>query len=172
MLDIFFGFAPLLRQKSNDSSLKSTCIQEWFFIHAWCIWKRLSNFSMFACVKYRVYWQNSYWKLKFRLLAVYHATLALVWLSNESWENSLKLASQLSCNFCSRLNKQWKLRKLSCKLSLLNSHATHVLVWSSHESTENSHVNSRLLADPTSKSDRFYFEKFIGKFVWIGWANV
>jgi hypothetical protein len=53
------------------------------------------------------------------------------------------LACQLSCNSCSRLIKQWKLRKLSCKLSLLNSHATLVLVWSSNESWENSHVNSR-----------------------------
>jgi hypothetical protein len=39
------------------------------------------------------------------------------------------LACQLSCNSCSRLIKQWKLRKLSCKLSLVNSHATLVLVW-------------------------------------------
>jgi hypothetical protein len=55
----------------------------------------------------------------------------------------LSLACQLSCNSCSRLIKQWKLRKLSWKLSLLNSHATFVLVWSSNESWENSHGNSR-----------------------------
>jgi hypothetical protein len=39
------------------------------------------------------------------------------------------LASQLSCNSCSRLTGAGELRKLSCKLSLLNSHATLVLVW-------------------------------------------
>jgi hypothetical protein len=32
------------------------------------------------------------------------------------------LASQLSCNSCSRLTRAWELRKLSCKLSLINSH--------------------------------------------------
>jgi hypothetical protein len=32
------------------------------------------------------------------------------------------LASQLSCDSCSRLTGAWELRKLSCKLSLLNSH--------------------------------------------------
>jgi hypothetical protein len=66
------------------------------------------------------------------------------------------LASQLSCNSCSRLTRAWELRKLSCnscsrltgawelrKLSLLNSHATLVLVWPGHESWENSHANSR-----------------------------
>jgi hypothetical protein len=52
------------------------------------------------------------------------------------------LACQLSCNSCSRLIKQWKLRKLSCKLSLVNSHATFVLVSSSNESWKNSHTNS------------------------------
>ena len=52
------------------------------------------------------------------------------------------LASQLSCNSCSRLTRAWELRKLSCKLSLLNSHATLVLVWPGHESWENSHANS------------------------------
>jgi hypothetical protein len=58
------------------------------------------------------------------------------------------LASQLSCNSCSRLTGAWELRKLSYKLSLLNSHATLVLVWPGHESWElscklsllNSHV--------------------------------
>jgi hypothetical protein len=53
------------------------------------------------------------------------------------------LASQLSCNSCSRLTGAWELRKLWCKLSLLNSHATLVLVWPGHESWENSQANSR-----------------------------
>jgi hypothetical protein len=53
-------------------------------------------------------------------------------------------ASQLSCNSRSRLTGAWELRKLSCKLSLLNSRATLVLVWPGHESWENSHTNSRL----------------------------
>ena len=35
---------------------------------------------------------------------------------------SLLNSHQLSCNYCSRLNGAWELRKLSCKLSLLNSH--------------------------------------------------
>ena len=53
------------------------------------------------------------------------------------------LASQLSCNSCSRLTRAWELRKLSYKLSLLNSHATLVRVWPGHQSWENSHTNSR-----------------------------
>jgi hypothetical protein len=53
------------------------------------------------------------------------------------------LASQLSCNSCSRLTEVWELRKLWCKLSLLNSRATLVLVWPRQESWENSHANSR-----------------------------
>jgi hypothetical protein len=53
------------------------------------------------------------------------------------------LASQLSCKFCSRLTGTSKLRKLSCKLSLLNSRASFVLVWPGHQSWENSHANSR-----------------------------
>jgi hypothetical protein len=53
------------------------------------------------------------------------------------------LASQLSCNSCSRLMGARELRKLSCKLSLLNSHATLVLVWWGNESRENFHANSR-----------------------------
>jgi hypothetical protein len=99
-----------------------------------------------------------------------HASLVLVWPGHESWKNSdvnsrfstlmrllfsfdqgmrvektlmQTLASQLSCNFCSRLTRAWELRKLWCKLSLLNSHATLVLVWPGHESWENSHANSR-----------------------------
>jgi hypothetical protein len=54
-----------------------------------------------------------------------------------------KLSSTLvvSCNSCSRLTGAWKLRKLSCKLSLLNSHVTLVLVWPGHGSWENSHAN-------------------------------
>jgi hypothetical protein len=51
---------------------------------------------------------------------------------------------------CSRLTAAWELRKLSCKLSLLNgshqlAHATTlVLVWQRHESNDwNSHANSR-----------------------------
>jgi hypothetical protein len=35
---------------------------------------------------------------------------------------SLLNSHQLSCNSCSRLTRAWELRKLSCKLSLLNSH--------------------------------------------------
>jgi hypothetical protein len=51
---------------------------------------------------------------------------------------------QFSCNTCSRhLTGAWELRKLSFKLSLLNSHATLVLVWPGHENWENSHANSR-----------------------------
>jgi hypothetical protein len=73
----------------------------------------------------------------------------LIWRGHESWENShansrsstlmqllfsfdwgirvektlmQTLASQLSCNFCSRLTGAWELRKLSCKLSPVNSH--------------------------------------------------
>jgi hypothetical protein len=42
-----------------------------------------------------------------------------------------------------RLTGAQELRKLSCKLSLLNSHATLVLVWPGHESWENYHANSR-----------------------------
>ena len=94
------------------------------------------------------------------------STLVLIWPRHESWENSHSnsrfsttlmhtLASQLSCNSCSRLTGAWELRKLSCKFSLLNSHqlsckfsllnshATLVLVWPAHESWENSHANSR-----------------------------
>ena len=65
------------------------------------------------------------------------------------------ISSQLSCNSCSRLNgtHAWELRKLSCKLSLLNSHwesliNSHQLSCNScsrlngtHESWENSHAN-------------------------------
>jgi hypothetical protein len=100
------------------------------------------------------------------------SSLVLVWPGHESWENShansrfstlmqplfsfdqgmrvektlmqtLASASQLSCNSCSRLARAWELRKLWCKLSLLNSHATLVLIWPGHESWENSHANSR-----------------------------
>jgi hypothetical protein len=59
------------------------------------------------------------------------------------WEFSLARGDWLSCNSCSRLTGAWELRKLWCKLSLLNSHATLVLVWPGHESWENSHANSR-----------------------------
>ena len=38
------------------------------------------------------------------------------------------LACQLSCNFCRRLTRTSELRKLSYKLSLVNSHVTLVLV--------------------------------------------
>ena len=80
-----------------------------------------------------------------------HATLVLVWPGHESWENShansrFSTLMQLSCNSCSRLTRTWELRKLSLKLSLLNSHqlsCTLVLVWPGHESSENSHANSR-----------------------------
>jgi hypothetical protein len=53
------------------------------------------------------------------------------------------LASQLSCKSLSRLTGVWRLRKLSYKLSLLNSHATLVFVWLGHEGWENSQTNSR-----------------------------
>jgi hypothetical protein len=53
------------------------------------------------------------------------------------------ISSQLSCNSCSRLTWAWELRKIWCKLSLLNSHATLVLVWPGYESWENSQANSR-----------------------------
>jgi hypothetical protein len=56
----------------------------------------------------------------------------------------LSLVNSYATLTCSRLIKQWKLRKLSCKLSFVNSRATVVLVWLSNESWENSHVNSRL----------------------------
>jgi hypothetical protein len=70
-----------------------------------------------------------------------HATLVLVLPGHESWENShansrfstLINSHQLSCNSCSRLTGAWELRKLSCKLLLINSHATLVLVWPGHE---------------------------------------
>jgi hypothetical protein len=72
------------------------------------------------------------------------------------------LASQLSCNSCSRLTGSWELRKFSCKLSLLNSHATLVLVWPGHESWENSDANSRLpiliLAWPRLKRTKILLE--------------
>jgi hypothetical protein len=111
------------------------------------------------------------WNLSCKLsLLNSHATLVLVWLGHESCENShansrfstliqlllsfdwgmtvgktlmQTLASQLSCNSCSRLTGAWELWKLSCTLSLLNSHATLVLVWPGHESWGNSHANSR-----------------------------
>jgi hypothetical protein len=110
-------------------------------------------------------------KLSFKLsLLNSHATLVLVWPGHENWENShanshfstlmqplfsfargmriektliQTLASQLSCNSCSRLTWAWHLRQLSCKLSPLNSHATLVLVWPGHENWENSHANPR-----------------------------
>jgi hypothetical protein len=78
-----------------------------------------------------------------------HATLVLVWPGHENWETLMEtLASQLlstliSCNSCSLLTWAWELRKLSCKLSLLNSHATLVLVRLGYESWVNSHANSR-----------------------------
>ena len=99
-----------------------------------------------------------------------HATLALVWPGHESWVNSYTnsrlstlmqllflfdqnmrvkktliqtLACQHSCNSCSCLTRTWELRKLSYKLSLVNTHATLALVWPGHESWENSHTNSR-----------------------------
>jgi hypothetical protein len=114
--------------------------------------------------------ENSHANSRFSTLIKSHATLALVWLGHESCENShansrfstlmqlllsfdwgmrvvktlmQTLASQLLCNFCSRLTGAWELWKLSCKLSLLNSHATLVLVWLGHEIWENSHANSR-----------------------------
>ena len=111
-------------------------------------------------------------KLSCKLLLINsHATLVLVWPGHGSWENShtnsclstlmqllfsfdrdmrvektliQTLASQLSCNSCSRLTGTCELRKLSCKLLLINSHATLVLVWPGHASWENSHTNSCL----------------------------
>ena len=111
-------------------------------------------------------------KLSCKLLLINsHATLVLVWPGHASWENShvnsclstlmqllfsfdrdmgvektliQTLASQLSCNPCSRLTGTCELRKLSCKLLLINSHATLVLVWPGHASWENSHTNSCL----------------------------
>jgi hypothetical protein len=69
----------------------------------------------------------------------------------EAWESrklsyklSLINSHQLSSNSCYRLIEAWELRKLSCQLSLINSHATLVLVWSKHESWENFHANSHL----------------------------
>jgi hypothetical protein len=61
------------------------------------------------------------------LASQFSSTLVLVWPGHESWKNSHTptLASQLSCNSCSRLTRAWELRKLSCKLSLLNSHQSH-----------------------------------------------
>jgi hypothetical protein len=85
--------------------------------------------------------------------------------------NDLPIYHQLLRNSCSRLIGVWELRKLSCKLSLLNSnqlwasqilmrvlvrltgniqptlinsHSTLVLVWLGHESWQNFHTNSRL----------------------------
>ena len=109
-------------------------------------------------------------KLSCKLLLINsHATLVLVWPGHASWENYhansclstlmqllfsfdrdmrvektliQTLASQLSCNSCSRLTGTCELRKLSCKLLLINSHATLVLVWPGHASWENSHTNS------------------------------
>jgi hypothetical protein len=52
------------------------------------------------------------------------------WELRKFWcKLSLLNSHQLSCNSCFRLTGAWELRKLSCKLSLLNSHATLVLVW-------------------------------------------
>jgi hypothetical protein len=76
-----------------------------------------------------------------------HATLVLVWPGHESWEKShansrFSTLMQLLFSF-DRGPGARELRKLSCKLSLLNSHATLVLVWPGHESWEKSHANSR-----------------------------
>ena len=68
-----------------------------------------------------------------------HATLVLVWPGHESWENShansrfstlinshansrFSTLINSHANSCSHLTGAWELRKLSCKLSLLNSH--------------------------------------------------
>jgi hypothetical protein len=90
-----------------------------------------------------------------------HATLVLVWPAYESWEDSransrfsttlMQLlfssdqrmrvektlvqtldSQQLSCNSCSRLTGAWELRKLSCKLSLLNSHSLEATEYSNN----------------------------------------
>ena len=95
----------------------------------------------------------------------FHVTFVLVWQGHESWENSHieTLACQLLCysffcltiedirvektlihaladrpsfNSCFRLTRTWVLRKLSCKLSHLNSHKTIVLVWPGRKSWE------------------------------------
>jgi hypothetical protein len=52
----------------------------------------------------------------------FHATLVLVWLGHESWENS-------------HANSRFS--------TLINSHAILVLVWPGHESWENSDANTR-----------------------------
>jgi hypothetical protein len=120
----------------------------------------------------RVYYESKYSIVKVNIQTIIinnsHATLVLVWLGHESWENShansrFSTLINFSCNSCSRLTGAWELRKLSCKLSLLNSHqlsynscsrltgarelrklscklsllnshATLVLVWPGHES--------------------------------------
>jgi hypothetical protein len=96
-------------------------------------------------------WENSHANSRFSTLINSHATLVLVWQGHESWENPdansrfstlmqllfsfdrgmrvektlmQTLASQLSStliNSCSHLTGAWELRKLSCKLSLLNN---------------------------------------------------
>ena len=68
-------------------------------------------------------WENSHTNSRLSTLINFHATPVRVWPGHESWENS-HTNSRLSTliNSCSRLTRTWKLRKLSYKLSLVNSH--------------------------------------------------
>jgi hypothetical protein len=81
----------------------------------------------------------------------FHATLVLVWLEHESWENS-HANSRFSTLINSHVtlvlvwpgHESWENSHANSRFStLINSHVTLVLVWPGHESWENSHANSR-----------------------------
>jgi hypothetical protein len=93
-------------------------------------------------------WENFHANSRLPTLINSCSPLTGAWeLRKLSCKLSLLNSHQLSCNTCSRLTGAWELRKLSCKLLLLNSHASLVLVWPGHESWENSHVNKLSLAN-------------------------
>jgi hypothetical protein len=133
--NIFFSSWPKREQKLHESGLDITSIfrQPYFNSHATLvlvIWPGHEN------------WENSHSNSRFSTLM----QLLFSFDRGTRIEKTLMqtLTSQLSCNSCSRLPEAWELRKLSFKLSLLNSHVTLALVWPGHDSWENSHANSRL----------------------------
>ena len=113
--NIFFSWLKR-EQKLHENGLDITSIfrQPYFNSHATLvlvIWPGHEN------------WENSHSNSRF-------STLMQLLFSCCSFDRGTRiektlmqtLASQLSCNSCSRLTEAWELRKLSCKLSLLNSH--------------------------------------------------
>jgi hypothetical protein len=89
-------------------------------------------------------WENSHANSRFSISSTLMQLLFSFYRGTRVEKTLMQtLASQLSCNSCSRFTETRELRKLSCKLSLLKSHATLVLVLPRHESWENSHANSR-----------------------------